>query len=292
MPRAAALLLGLSLVASGCGRGDSRAVNGPTSTGPAVTTPSGQPAPTAAGGMPAPSPEATAPPGRPITTLPPAQVPAASASASGPPGSAAPFYLRPTPASSLVVEVSATEGVAPARETLDHVTSVLRDVSGKSVTVASGRRVPARDTWTADDVRRAADAAATVPQGDGRAVFRLLFVQGRWADDDGVLGISVRADVAAVFVDRVADASDPLVGPTTIEVAATTHEVGHLLGLIDLYLNTGRDDPQHPGHSTNKNSVMYWAVESTLVTDLLTGGPPRNFDAADLADLAKIRGGA
>ncbi|MEA3055907.1 MAG: hypothetical protein QOD30_1339, partial [Actinomycetota bacterium] len=39
-------------------------------------------------------------------------------------------------------------------------------------------------------------------------------------------------------------------------------------------------------------SVMYWAVESTVVTDLLTGGPPRDFDAADLADLAEIRGGA
>lgn len=292
MARAAALLLTLSLVVAGCGRGESSSVTGPTSTTPVVTTPSGQPAPTAAGGMPAPSPGATVPPGRPVTTLPAAEVPAAAANASGPPGSAAPLFLRPAPASSLVVEVSANEGVAPARETLDNVTSLLRDVSGKSVNIASGRRVAARTTWTADDVRRAADAAATVPQGDGRAVFRLLFVHGRWADDDSVLGISVRADVAAVFVDPIADAADPLVGPTAIEVAATTHEVGHLLGLVDLYLNTGRDDPQHPGHSTNKNSVMYWAVESTLVTDLLTGGPPRDLDAADRADLAKIRGGA
>jgi hypothetical protein len=36
---------------------------------------------------------------------------------------------------------------------------------------------------------------------------------------------------------------------------------------------------------------MYWAVESSLVGDLLTGGPPQDFDAADLADLATIRGG-
>lgn len=242
--------------------------------------------------MPAPSPRDTVPPGRPITTLPPARVPAAEVDVSGPPGSAAPLFLRPSPASSLVVEISANDGVAPARDTVDHITSVLRDVSGKQVAVTAGRRVAQRDTWTADQLRVAADGAATTSQGGGRAVIRLLLVHGRWAESESVLGISVRGDVAVIFVDRVAEAADPLVGPTTIEVAATTHEVGHLLGLVDLYLNKNRGDPQHPGHSTDKNSVMYWAVESTVVTDLLTGGPPRDFDAADRADLAEIRGGA
>jgi hypothetical protein len=33
---------------------------------------------------------------------------------------------------------------------------------------------------------------------------------------------------------------------------------------------------------------MYWAVESSLVTDVLQGGPPKDFDDADRADLATI----
>ena len=290
--RRTAVLVAALLLGAACGRDDPSTVVAPTTTAVPVTTPAGQPPPTAAGGMPAPSPRSTVVPGRPVTTLPPARVPAATSDATGPPGAAAPRSLRPSPASTLVVEISANEGVAPARDTLDHVTSVLHDVSGKPVSVTAGRRVAARDTWTADDLRRAADASATTAQGSGRAVLRILFLHGRWADSDSVLGISVRGDVAAVFVDRIAEAADPLVGPTTIEVAATTHEVGHLLGLVDLYLNKNRDDPQHPGHSTDKSSVMYWAVESTVVTDLLTGGPPRDFDAADRADLAEIRGGA
>jgi hypothetical protein len=36
---------------------------------------------------------------------------------------------------------------------------------------------------------------------------------------------------------------------------------------------------------------MYWAVESTLIGDLVTGGPPQDFDTADLADLGAIRRG-
>ena len=54
-------------------------------------------------------------------------------------------------------------------------------------------------------------------------------------------------------------------------------------------LATGRADPEHPGHSPNRGSVMYHAVESTLLGTVLSGGPPRDFDADDLADLAAIR---
>lgn len=283
------LVAGLVLLAA-CGRDGSPTVAAPSAT--TTTTVAAQPGPTTDSGMPVPSPRATQPPGEPVTTVAPAAVPRASTRVSGPPGSAAPLYLRPQPATSIVLEVSSADGAAPDQATLDHVTAVLRDASGKPVSVRAGGAPPGYDAWTADDVRAAADATSVVPQGGDRAVMHLLFVHGRWADDDKVLGISVRGDVAAIFEDQIDGAADPLVGPGAIEVSVTTHEVGHLLGLVDLYLNTGRDDPQHPGHSTNKASVMYWAVESTLVTDLLTGGPPRDLDDADRADLAAIRGGA
>ncbi|MEY2446638.1 MAG: hypothetical protein QOH79_114, partial [Acidimicrobiaceae bacterium] len=126
-------------------------------------------------------------------------------------------------------------------------------------------------------------------QGNGRAVIHLLFVHGSFGGDDSVLGVAVRGDTAAVFVDEVSAASTPLVGSAGIETAVVTHEVGHLMGLVDLLLHTGRQDPDHPGHSTNSKSVMYWAVESNLVADLLQGGPPKDFDSADLADLQTIR---
>ena len=37
---------------------------------------------------------------------------------------------------------------------------------------------------------------------------------------------------------------------------------------------------------------MYWAVESDLISQVLTGQLPVEFDAADLADLARIHNGA
>lgn len=286
MLRRAAIVIALTIVAASCST-----KNTPSALDGATTTVAGQPAATAAGGQPAPSPQRTTRPGRPATTLAPNEVPEASPNANGSPGSAAPLFLRPLPATTLVVEVSAENGAAPRSGTISHVTNVLGSASKKSVETSAGRSPSAHEKWTGADLRAAADATAATTSGGGRAVIHLLFVHGQWASDDHVLGISVRGDVAAIFSDAVADSADPLVGAGAIEVAVTTHEVGHLLGLVDLYLNTGRDDPDHPGHSTDKESVMYWAVESTLVTDLLTGGPPRDFDDADRADLASIRGG-
>jgi hypothetical protein len=278
--------MGAVLVA--CGHDDPSTIELPDET---TTTLAGGPAPSAPGataagdGQGAPQ---TTPGGAPVTTVPPAAP--VSPDTSGSPGSAAPLYLRPSPASVVVVEISTEEGVAPAATTVEHVTSVLEQVTGKPVRTSGGGSVPHHDSWSAADLRAAADDAGSTAQGS-TAVVRLLFVHGQLGEDESVLGVSVRADVAAIFVDRVAAAADPLTGIGPIERAVTTHEVGHLLGLVDLYRATGRADPEHPGHSTNRSSVMYWAVESTLVTDLLTGGPPSDFDADDLADLAAIRGG-
>jgi hypothetical protein len=97
--------------------------------------------------------------------------------------------------------------------------------------------------------------------------------------------------VAAVFVDRASAAAGVLGDPQAILASVATHELGHLLGLVDLVLDTGRADPDHPGHSGNPGSVMYWAVESDLIASLLGARPPRDFDGDDLADLRAIAGG-
>ena len=287
--RVALALLATALVVGACGNDDDPALSGVTTTSTAATAPGDAEGTTAPATTPGGAPLPTTATGETVTTVPPATP--ASPDVSGSPGSAAAFYLRAAPATSIVLEISAESGAEPAGGTVDHLRATLAEVSGKPVTVAGGGALPSREAWTADQLRAAADAASSARQGE-RAVVRLLFVHGRYAEADNVLGVAVRADVAAIFSDAVEESASPLIGAGAIEAAVTTHEVGHLLGLVDLHLKTGRADPEHPGHSRNEGSVMYWAVESTLVTDLLTGGPPRDFDDADRADLAAIRNGA
>jgi hypothetical protein len=211
-------------------------------------------------------------------------------------GSFAPGLLRADRSSGIVVEVRAADGAALRQSSLAHLSSVLGQVSGKPISGANGPAIrQGARAWTADELRVEADAPGTLrqPAGpDGLAVLRVLAVHGTYGGDQGVLGVSVRADTAVIFSDQVAASGSVLIGSAGIESAVVAHEAGHLLGLVDLYLHTGRQDPDHPGHSTNSGSVMYWAVESSLVGDVLKGGPPQEFDSADLADLAAIKGGA
>ncbi|MDA0926436.1 MAG: hypothetical protein O3C36_07335, partial [archaeon] len=51
------------------------------------------------------------------------------------------------------------------------------------------------------------------------------------------------------------------------------------------------EDPDHPGHSNNDESVMYWAIESTGLRNFITGDLPTTFDDDDLADLAGLASG-
>lgn len=208
------------------------------------------------------------------------------------PGQFARTLLGAQPATRLVLEVLAHDGAAPNGATVSHLRSVLAASSGKAVTVSAAALPPGGPSFSPEDVRALGDRHGRASQGSGQAVVRILFLEGRFAPDASALGAAVRGDTAAVFTPAIRESASVLIAPEEIEVAIATHEVGHLLGLVDLVRATGRADPEHPGHSPNRESVMYWALESGLVSSVFSGPPPRDFDADDRADLAAIRAGA
>ena len=246
-------------------------------------------APAPAPGAPGASPGSTAAGAAPPATSPPPSTPA-PAPTPGAVGAYAPFFLRPAESARIVLEVRSQDGAEPRGATLEHLGEVLRSVSGKDVATAGGDLPGGARQWSADEIRALADTSGVAQSRDG-AVMRILYLRGGFAESDTALGVAVRSDVAAIFSDRVDEAAGLFGGGARIEDAVTVHESGHLLGLVDLFLSTGRADPEHPGHSPNRQSVMYYAVESTLVGSILDGGPPTEFDDRDRADLAAIRHG-
>jgi hypothetical protein len=301
-------------VTTGCGRDDTTkheaAAPSTTSPGPAAED---DPGPTTTVAVAGPDPGAststtgaraprgatpttTAAPGEPTASRPDATNTAPTPADDGhlgPPGAFARTLLRPQAAAAIALERQQQSGAAPAAASFAFARDTLQNVTAKSVAapavvgLAGGSRA-----WTADDIRSLADASAHTPQGGATAVVRLLFLRGTFEGSEDVLGVTVRGDVVAIFTDAVAGATTPVLSGDTIEEAVLVHELGHVLGLVDLARDTGRADHDHPGHSTNPKSVMYWAVESSLVGQVLTGPPPRQFDADDLADLHALRDGA
>ena len=106
----------------------------------------------------------------------------------------------------------------------------------------------------------------------------------------------VDASTVALFSDTIEEADGPFGRPLVedVENSVLVHEVGHLLGLVNLvYQSTiDHEDPDHPGHSSNDESVMYWAVESADVSNFIFGSLPNDFDDDDRSDLAGLADGS
>ena len=121
-----------------------------------------------------------------------------------------------------------------------------------------------------------------------------LFPKGTH-NDDSVLGVAVDASTVAVFQDTISDSVNFLGRPSAdeIERVVTVHEAGHLLGLVNLVYQSPIDheDPDHPGHSNNEDSVMYWAIESSSIGNIFSGSIPDEFDDYDKSDLAGMASG-
>ena len=302
--RARAMLLAGLLLAGACSTGssDDSVVGSRGATG-TTSAAGGSPTEAAAGAtstVPAGDTHTTASVGGPSNGSTPIPAPGAGPGPAGgsppipslPVGQLAPYLLGPGNGDRIVVELRAQSGAEPTAATMDHLVRLLRDASGKEVLVDGPDALGGTgQAWTAGSLNALADRSAQLPQGGRQVVLRLLFLQGTFEGDSGVLGVAVRGDVAAVFSDQVAAAAGLLVASAVVEDAVSVHELGHLLGLVDLVLGTGRGDPEHPGHSRNRRSVMYWAVESDAISQLLGGGIPNEFDTDDRADLATIRRG-
>ena len=124
-------------------------------------------------------------------------------------------------------------------------------------------------------------------------MIHILYLNGEFEDYDKTLGLAYTGSSFAIFHEKIEDAAFLLISAQDIEKSVLVHEYGHLLGLVNNGYTSPHDheDSEHPNHSNNEDSVMYWAVESQDLYNQLDGEPPNNFDNYDLDDLKLMKEG-
>jgi hypothetical protein len=207
-------------------------------------------------------------------------------------------YLRGD-RSRTIIEVDAQEGASVDDDAIAHLRDTLARVSDRDEMVFAGGETftSERREWSRDDLRAAAESHRDNYSDDTTTVLYVLIVRGGFTRDGErteAIGVAYNGSEMALFPDRWSDLAGSLTGSSRqVERAVAVHELGHLLGLVNLTYTSEIDheDPEHPGHSSNRDSVMYWAVETTLIGQVFSGPPPDTFDDADLADLVGLKDG-
>ena len=124
----------------------------------------------------------------------------------------------------------------------------------------------------------------------------VLYLNGTYSESDRVIGLAYSADSFCIFQENIKNnVNQAGLRPTAsdVEKSVVVHEFGHLLNLVSRGQDPAykyKEDSEHPHHSENKNSVMYWAVDTTdVIGAFLNGGTPNNFDESDRQEMDTYR---
>lgn len=206
------------------------------------------------------------------------------------------FLMAPQPYTEIVVEVDYVAGRKPNDSALTHLVNTIAEVTGKKVTLAPINQIPpGNGRYDGEDIKDISEARRNTLSANGKASIWVGYLNGTMRGG-GAAGVAVAGTVTAVFLDTINGLPFPPSTKEGIEKTILVQEVGHLFGLVNIGYKSPRDheDKDHPHHSNNPASVMYWALMTRegLLEFIGNGGsPPTRFDADDLADLRDIAAG-
>lgn len=206
-------------------------------------------------------------------------------------GASANEILSSAKYTSVVVEVQYMTGFTPDAAALDHLKNTLGALVNKpgGITIVT-KEIPASGgtTLTLDQVISIEKNNRTKFTTGSQLALYILYTNSEYTDPN-VLGIAYRNTSTALFGKKIADNSGGIGQASRTKLVATVaeHEMGHLLGLVDLgsAMQTGHKDNAHGNHCSNTNCLMYYAAEtSDILGFLITGNIPA-LDANCRADL-------
>ena len=192
--------------------------------------------------------------------------------------------LRANEYSSIHLEINYVTGNSPDSDALNLLKQRIKEVTDKStVTISQSSFGSTQNSYTLEEILEIENEERSRFKSGNTFVIHILYLNGEYKDNDQTLGLAYSGTSFVMFKEKIEDAAFLLISAKDIEKSVIVHEFGHLLGLVNNGYQSPHDheDPQHPHHSNNEDSVMYWAIESQDIANQNDGDPPNNFDSDD-----------
>lgn len=208
------------------------------------------------------------------------------------PGISSQLHNRPTGASaneilsaskytSLKIEIQYMTGYIPDAGAIAHLQNTLAPMINKpgGISIVT-REIPAvsNQTLTVNDIYTIEKNNRTAFTNGSELALYVLYTNGNYSEQN-VLGVAYKNTSVALFGKKIHENSGGLGQASRTKLIATVleHELGHLMGLVDLGspMQTNHKDPAHGSHCNNSNCIMYYASEtSDILGFLITGNIP------------------
>lgn len=208
-----------------------------------------------------------------------------------PVGASAHDLLSASTYSSVKIEIQYMTGYAPDGAAMSHMQAMLQSYLNKpgGITIVT-REIPASSNGalSVNDVLTIEKNNRTAFTNGSEIALYVLFTNGNYTDNN-VLGVAYRNTSAVLFGKKINDNSGGIGQASRTKLVATVieHEIGHLLGLVDLGspMQTAHKDASHGNHCNNSNCLMYYASETSDILGFLITGSIPGFDANCHADI-------
>lgn len=206
-------------------------------------------------------------------------------------GASAKELLASTTYQSLKIEILYMTGFAPDAAAINHLQTTLAGLLNKpsGITIVTKEiSVASNTTLSVDDVIQIEKNNRTVFTSGSQIAVAVLYTNGNYTDPN-VLGVAYKNTSVVLFGKKMHDNSGGIgqASRTKLEATVLEHELGHLLGLVDLGspMQANHKDAAHGSHCSNTNCLMYYASETSDIFGFLITGNIPTFDANCKADL-------
>lgn len=208
-----------------------------------------------------------------------------------PVGASARELLSSTTYQSLKIEILYMTGFAPDAAAINHLQTTFSGLLNKpsGITVVT-KEIPAASAATLfiDEVLQIEKTNRTVFTTGSQIAVSVIITNGNYTDAN-VLGIAYKNTSVVLFGKKIHDNSGGIgqASRTKLEATVLEHELGHLLGLVDLGspMQVTHKDAAHGSHCSNSACLMYYASETSDIFGFLITGNIPTFDTNCKADL-------
>ncbi len=212
-----------------------------------------------------------------------------------PTGSSARDFLSDAKYSALAIEVFYVQGFRPHPQTLENLRNFMQARLHKpgGITITETQIAsPGLAPYDINEIAQIESATRTRYNSGNVLTMYMFFADGGTTTDTPtqfILGSAYRNTSFVMYQSTILERSGGVGEPgrVALETTVIQHELGHLLGLVNLGspMQSQHEDSAHPKHCVNENCLMYWEAGGSGLLGMMGGGNLPLLDTNCLADL-------